>query len=95
MEILTDEDVEKFLDKFQDPSFEVERIADMLNWMHHELPKLTYVNECDRLRQQFIKRLIIWIRWIRSGGNHDFKTGVQVQYDIGGRYPHVLANICV
>jgi len=70
MEILTDEDVEKFLDKFQDPSFEVERIADMLNWMHHELPKLTYVNECDRLRQQFIKRLIM--KSYRLGKEHGY-----------------------
>ena len=70
MEIFTDEDVEKFLDKFQDPSFEVERITDMLNWMYHELPKHKYVSECDRLRQQFIKKLIM--KSYRLGREHAY-----------------------
>jgi hypothetical protein len=70
MEIFTKEDVDKFLDKFQDPSHEVERIVDMWNWMYHELPKHKHTNDIDILRKYFIERLIM--KAYRLGKEHAY-----------------------
>lgn len=75
MEIFTPEDVDKFMDKFQDPSFEVERIVDMLNWMYHELPKHKHTSEIDRLRKVFMKRLIM--KAYRLGKEHAYATSLE------------------
>jgi len=74
MEILCKDDVDKFFDKFEDPSYEVERMTDMMNYLYHELPKHRHTSAMDEIRQYFLKRLVM--KAYRLGKEHAYADSI-------------------
>lgn len=80
MEIYTLEDVDKFFDKFQDPSHETELIRKQLNHLYALGPHTPYNQargeEVWALREYFIKKLIM--KSYRLGKEHAYADSVSV-----------------
>jgi len=74
MDIFSRDDVDKFFDKFEDPSDNLVLIVDMVNWFYHELPKHKNDYDLDQIKRYFMKRLIM--KSYRLGKDHAYASTV-------------------
>lgn len=74
MEILTLEDVDKFFDKFEDPSLEVDRIVEVFGYFEIEFIKIKFTEERDEVRKYFVKKLIM--KSYRLGKEHAYADSI-------------------
>ena len=75
MDIRTIDDVEKFFDRFQDPSFEVEQICSALDALHHELQLHVYTDKAAKIKYEFVRQLIM--KAYRLGKEHAYATSIE------------------
>ncbi len=74
MEFFSFDDVDKFFDKFQDPSYEVRRIGDAVLWLEHEFCRQKTTGSLRDLREYFLKKLIM--KAYRLGREHAYMDTV-------------------
>jgi hypothetical protein len=81
MDIFTFDDVDKFFDKFQDPSYEVERIAEAVIWLEHMYVRHKTTEDQRDVRNYFLKKLIM--KSYRLGKEHAYADTVATIRDGG------------
>jgi hypothetical protein len=74
MDIFSYDDVDKFFDKFEDPSYEVERIAKAVIWLEHMYVRHKTTEDQRDVRNYFLKKLIM--KSYRLGKEHAYMDTV-------------------
>jgi hypothetical protein len=76
MKIFSVDDVDKFFDRFQDPSHEVDQILEQLEEIFHQLQLHKFTDDIEEIKRAFVKRLIM--KSYRLGKEHAYAATVDV-----------------
>ncbi len=83
MQIFSTADVDRFLDKFQDPSQEVDEIIAALRWFLLELPAHRFTDEQAKILRYFVERLIM--KSYRYGKEHGTEGALRIIREQGSK----------